>query len=159
MTDDDRKAFAGLMARLATVYRETLSDALLEAYFEALRDYELEFLEPAAARHIRESKWFPKPVELREAASQYRVEARRKALPTRLQLALEGPKLTADEIKAFLAELRARPENAEVLAEIPKKGVSELQAEVRRLDAIGATDMTPEKRAALDQFRRYQGQA
>jgi hypothetical protein len=156
MTDADRTAFVTLMAKLAAVYREALTDALLEAYWEALRDYELEYLEPAAAYVIRTSKWFPKPVELREAASQFRVEARRKALGPGLRLALGEKALTVDEVKAFLEELRARPEHAEALAEIPKKGVSELQAEARRLDAIGARDMTDEKRQALAQFRRYQ---
>lgn len=155
MTDDDRKTFAGLMARLATVYREALSDVLLEAYWEALDDYELEYLAPAVAEIIRTAKWFPKPVELRDAASHLRVEARRKALPDRLQRALEGPKLTADEVRAFLAELRTRPENAEILAEIPRKGVEALHDDARRLEALGARDMTDEKQAALEVFARY----
>jgi len=159
MTNADRKAFVALMARLAAVYREALNDALLEAYWEALTDYELEFLEPAAAYLIRTAKWFPKPSELREAASQYRVEARRKALPAGLQRALDGPRLTADEVKAFLDELRARPENAETMAEIPKKSVEALLADARRLDALGARDMTDEKREALAKFRRFTGAA
>lgn len=155
MTNTDRTAFVAVMSKLAEVYREALTEGLLEAYWDALHDYELEYLEPAAAKHIRESKWFPKPVELRELASQYRVDARRKALPDRLQKALEGPKLTADEVKAFLAELRARPEHAEALAEIPKKGVEALHDDARRLDALGGRDMTDEKREALAQFTRY----
>ena len=159
MTNEDRTAFVTLMARLAAVYREALPDALLEAYWDALRDYELEYLEPATAYVIRTSKWFPKPVELREAASQYRVEARRTALGPGLRLALTERALTADEVKAFLAELRARPECAEQLAEIPQKGVAALHDDVRRLEALGARDMTDDKRLALEQFRRFQAGA
>ena len=155
MTNADRKAFVALMARLAAVYREALNDALLEAYWDALTDYELEFLEPAAGYLIRTSKWFPKPSELREAASQYRVEARRKALGPGLRMALGEKALTVDEVRAFLEELRARPENAEALAEIPRKGLTDLHGEVRRLEALGACDMTDEKREALARFRRF----
>lgn len=144
------------MAKLSEVYGHTVTDGLIEAYWEALQDYELEYVEPAVAYVIRTSKWFPKPVEIRDAASQFRVEARRKTLPDRWQLALEGPRLTADEVRAFLEELRARPENAEALAEIPRKGVEALHLDAQRLDAIGARDMTDEKRKALEEFRRYQ---
>lgn len=156
MTNDDRSGFAALMGRLGEVYQQTLSDGLVEAYWDALNDYELEYLEPAVAYLIRTLKWFPKPVELRDAASNFRVESRRKALPDRLQHALEGPRLTEDEVKAFMAELRAQPQNAETLIEGPIKGLEALHDDVARLDALGARDMTDEKRAALAAFKRYE---
>lgn len=143
-----------MMAKLAEVYREALSDLLVEAYFEALEDYELEFIEPAIQYLIRTAKWFPKPAEIREAASQFRGEARRKALPAPPR-ALGERTLMVDEVKAFLAELRARPESAATLAEIPQKGVEALHADAERLEALGARDMTDNKRLALEQFCRY----
>ena len=160
MTNSDRGAFARALLKLGIAYDKALSEEHFEVYFEALRDYELEFIEPAIAYLIRtEPKWMPRPAAIREAASQYRVEARRKALPAGLQRALDGPRLTADEVKAFLDELRARPENAETMAEIPKKSVEALLADARRLDALGARDMTDEKREALAKFRRFTGAA
>ena len=154
MIHDDRRAFGTLMLKLADVYEKSMSEVVLEAYFEALEDYELEFIEPAIQYLIRTAKWFPKPVEIREVASQFRGEVRRKALP-QAQRALGERALTVDEVKAFLAELRARPEYAATLAEIPQKGVEALHADAERLEAIGARDMTDEKRKALEQFCRY----
>ncbi len=145
------------MTKLSEAFSETVSPLKTDVYFEALLDYEMEFLEPAAEYIIRTAKWFPKPVELREAASLFRVEARRKALPPALRHALTGPMLTEDEIKAFLTELRERPENARELAEIPRKGAEALEADLKRLEALGALDMTDEKRKALEQFSRHEG--
>lgn len=164
MTAEDGQAFAALIGRLVEVYQHPLSDVLVETYWEALQDYELEYLEPAAAEIIRISKWFPKPVELRETASRFRVEARRKALPESFRSALEDRRVTVDEAKAFLAEIRQRVE-AETgrqepqQTEIPRKGAEALSDDVRRLDALGGRDMTDEKRLALEQFRRYGGDA
>ncbi|OFX02723.1 MAG: hypothetical protein A3E78_15505 [Alphaproteobacteria bacterium RIFCSPHIGHO2_12_FULL_63_12] len=155
MTNGDREAFVTLMAKLAAVYREALDDALLESYWDALKDYELEYLEPAVAYVIRTSRWFPKPVELRETASQYRVEARHMALPESSEYALVERALTVDEVTAFLAKLRARPENAGAPVEIPRKGADALSADVERINALGGRDMTDEKRRALEQFQRY----
>jgi hypothetical protein len=156
MTDADREAFAKAMLKLGVAYDKTLTTEHFAVYFEALRDYELEYIEPAIGYLIRtEPKWMPRPAAIREAASQFRIEARRKALGPGLRLALGEKALTVDEVKAFLEELRARPENAEQLAEIPRKGLSDLHSEVRRLDAIGATEMTDEKRLALERFRRF----
>jgi hypothetical protein len=143
------------MTKLSEAFSETVSPLKTDVYFEALLDYEMEFLEPAAEYIIRTAKWFPKPVELRDAASLFRVEARRKALPPAMRYALTGPMLTEVEIKSFLDKLREQPENAERLAEIPRKGAEALEADLKRLDAIGARDMTDEKRRALGQFKRY----
>jgi hypothetical protein len=160
MTDGDRQAFAKAMMRLGIAYDKTLTAEHFAVYFEALQDYELEYIEPAIAYLIRtEPKWLPRPAAIREAASQFRIEARRKALGPGLRLALGEKALTVDEVRAFLEELRARPENAEQLAEIPRKGLTELHSEVRRLDAIGATEMTDEKREALARFKRFTEQS
>jgi hypothetical protein len=155
MTQEDRRAFGRLMLTLAEVYDKAMSDVVLEAYFEALRDYELEFLERAVRDWLRTSEWFPRPSQLREAASRVRGEARRTALPAGQQRALGEGALTAEEIKAFLAELRARVAAADP-APIPRKSLAALHEDAERLKALGACDPTADKWRALEQFRRYQ---
>jgi hypothetical protein len=51
----------------AEIYSESLSDDRAMAYIEALIDVPIEDLGLGIQRHIRTSKWFPKPAELREA--------------------------------------------------------------------------------------------
>lgn len=67
MTDDNRQPFAALMLGLGEIYGEAVSDARLEIYFAALRDLELRDIRAALDAHVRTSKWFPKPAEIREA--------------------------------------------------------------------------------------------
>lgn len=67
MTDQDRPAFATLMLGLGETYGEPVSDARMEIYFAALADLELEAIRQAANAHVRASKFFPRPAELRDA--------------------------------------------------------------------------------------------
>lgn len=67
MTTTDRAPFAELMLGLGETYGEPISDARLEIYFAALADLELADVRRAAGLLVRTTKFFPRPVELREA--------------------------------------------------------------------------------------------
>lgn len=67
MTDQDRARFAATLAVLAEAYAETVSQARAEAYFLALGDLAVEEVEAAARACLRTCRFFPRPVELREA--------------------------------------------------------------------------------------------
>lgn len=67
MTSADREQFATLMLGIGETYGEPVSDARMEIYFAALADLDLEEIRAAATAHVRTSKFFPRPAELREA--------------------------------------------------------------------------------------------
>ena len=67
MQATDRMAFAAMLGTLAEVFGEPLSDTRVEAYFRALSDLPLDAMKLAGERVIRTARWFPKPVEFREA--------------------------------------------------------------------------------------------
>lgn len=67
MTASDRVGFVELMLGLGETYGEPVSDARMEIYFKALSDMDLDDLRVSATMHVRGSKFFPRPVELREA--------------------------------------------------------------------------------------------
>jgi hypothetical protein len=66
MTDADREGFARVLALLSEAFSEEVSTTRAEAYFVALRDLELAQLQSMIERALRECKFFPRPVELRE---------------------------------------------------------------------------------------------
>ena len=66
MTEQDRGDFATLMLGLGETYGEPVSDARMEIYFSALSDIDLSTLRKAATAHVRMSKFFPRPAELRD---------------------------------------------------------------------------------------------
>lgn len=65
MEKRDRKEFARIMAILGESFGEKVSDPRVEAYWVALSDISLDSVKASASRHVKESKFFPKPVELR----------------------------------------------------------------------------------------------
>lgn len=67
MTEQDRSDFATLMLGLGETYGEPVSDARMEIYFRALCDLDLDDVRQAATAHVRMSKFFPRPAEIREA--------------------------------------------------------------------------------------------
>lgn len=67
MKGTDREDFAALMLGLGETYGEPVSDARMEIYFAALEDVPLSSIRAAATAHVRTSKFFPRPAELREA--------------------------------------------------------------------------------------------
>jgi len=69
MTPADKLHFARIIARLAVAQREKDLDALTtRAYFEGLKDREIEFVEMAAERIAFTATWFPKLAEWRREA-------------------------------------------------------------------------------------------
>lgn len=67
MTELDRKPFGEMLFALGEVFGEAVTATRMEIYFRALADLSLESIRQAANIHARTSKFFPKPVELREA--------------------------------------------------------------------------------------------
>jgi hypothetical protein len=55
-----------LMVGLGETFNEPVSDARMEIYFAALADLDIETVRAAANAHGRGSRFFPKPVEIRE---------------------------------------------------------------------------------------------
>src|SRR5262245_227305 len=59
-----RLEFAGCMARLVAAYRESLTEATIEVYYEHLVHYAPEVLEPAVREVIEDQPRFPSIAEL-----------------------------------------------------------------------------------------------
>ena len=70
MTDAERPAFGELLALLGETFNEPVSASRAAAYWLALHDVPLAELRPAVTRAIQTCRFFPKPVELREAAGE-----------------------------------------------------------------------------------------
>mgnify|MGYP001571222255 CR=1 FL=1 len=64
MTDADRAAFAVQLAMLSEVFDKELSTAASEAYFGALRRYDIEAVRLAVERAICQCQFFPRPAQL-----------------------------------------------------------------------------------------------
>lgn len=67
MTDADREGFAAVLFALGDTFDAAISDTRMEIYFRALADLPLQAVTDAAVVHMRHGKFFPRPVELREA--------------------------------------------------------------------------------------------
>lgn len=67
MNKDDKLAFAALIEQAGVVYSKKIDKLLLQAYWEALKDLDLETVKTSMAAHIALMEWFPKPSELRGA--------------------------------------------------------------------------------------------
>jgi len=67
VTAADRERFAAILGVLAETFAETLSPARAEGYFQALADLEIGEVEDAARSCMRACRYFPRPIELREA--------------------------------------------------------------------------------------------
>jgi hypothetical protein len=66
MTSKDRLSFAESLLLLGEVHQTSeISRELAATYFDALKDFDLEDVQQALRQSVRESQWFPKPVELR----------------------------------------------------------------------------------------------
>jgi hypothetical protein len=61
----DYDGFTKVLEKLALVFSKKLSDEVIAAYWEALKDQTLVTVSTLADRHIRTGKFWPKPVELR----------------------------------------------------------------------------------------------
>lgn len=67
MTDDDRPAFARGLYALGETFNEPVSELRAEAYFDALRDLPIVDVLQAMRQAIKAGRFFPRPVEIREA--------------------------------------------------------------------------------------------
>lgn len=65
MIAEDMPAFEELLSTLGTTFGKDVSQALRDAYWAALKDLSLSTIKAVAQQHVRYSKFFPKPVELR----------------------------------------------------------------------------------------------
>lgn len=66
MTEEDRIRFAEAVYALGEVFNEPISAVRVEGYFDALRDLEIDDVNRAVRRALKDCRFFPKPVELRE---------------------------------------------------------------------------------------------
>lgn len=77
---DDRKEFNQVMLALATTYDKELTTELVRLYMLALSDCDVKDIKRRALEHMKESKWFPRPAELRPSgAKQYAVDWQKRA--------------------------------------------------------------------------------
>lgn len=75
MTEMDRDAFAQAMFTLGETFNEPISDVKVEAYFDALGEFDVTQVLPAMKATLRKSKFFPRPADLIEAIEGDRDEA------------------------------------------------------------------------------------
>ena len=65
MTNEDRLGFAKLLLYAGEAFGEPVSDVRASAYFDALYDLSLDEVRAAIKHLIRESRFFPRPVDIR----------------------------------------------------------------------------------------------
>jgi len=68
MTVDDRPRLARILAVLGETFNEPVSDIRAEGYLMGLNDLSIEQVEQGARRALKESKFFPRPAEIRALA-------------------------------------------------------------------------------------------
>lgn len=61
---EERANFAKLISMTADVYGKELNDALVLIYFKALNEFSISEVNTAFNKHIREERFFPKPVDI-----------------------------------------------------------------------------------------------
>jgi len=113
---------AAALDMLAEVYEVSLTEIRVAAYIESLSDLRASALE-AGANMIRDtSKWFPKPIEWREAAERWEIkeaERRRAARENSRPLALPGPGMGPVSREKVLTDVRAIREQFKYLVNRP----------------------------------------
>ena len=107
MTPADDREFIRLMVMLTEVFGGELTPGKSDAYFRALTDYEIEYVDMAVHEYIKVGDFFPKPSHLRELAALYRGEARKREGARRPELT-SGEPLTKEEAKQFIDEVFRR---------------------------------------------------
>ena len=69
MEESEKLEFTKMMIGLGEVYQnKEFSDAMILIYWGALEDVPFEAIVEAMKKHVRTSKWFPSPAELRPEA-------------------------------------------------------------------------------------------
>lgn len=109
MTPQSVQRFIGALTKLAAVFRIEADDVLIEAYWDALRDWPIEALEAGAQAIIASARFFPRPVEWADAAEDWLKERQVNERTRRLAVAQSNePPLRAEEVKALVADLSAK---------------------------------------------------
>lgn len=109
MTEQDWPEFGLTMAKLATNYREPMTEEHVQFFFDELDGYTVEEISVAARDHMRNSRFFPTLAELLDRLNEARLMRFRQIDSTRRQLEY-GEQATKEEAAEFLAELRRRLE-------------------------------------------------
>lgn len=91
--ESDRVEFAKIMAALGATYDKEITTEMMRAYELALSDVPVGKVKRMALNHIRESKWFPRPSELRPSVD-YRERW--------AKLAIEGHRQVTDDQRAWI---------------------------------------------------------
>ena len=65
MTDADKTTFAQHLFLAGEVFNEPVSEARATAYFAVLADLEIDDVVTAITYAMRESRWFPRPADIR----------------------------------------------------------------------------------------------
>ncbi len=68
MTRSDMPRLARVLAVLGDTFNETVSDIRAEGYFMGLNDLTIEQVEAGARQALKQSKFFPRPAEIRQFA-------------------------------------------------------------------------------------------
>lgn len=76
MDSSNRKKLVDALTALAEVFDKKSTEVMINTYAAALADVPIDQITVACQRAIRECRWFPKPVELRELAGEITPEAR-----------------------------------------------------------------------------------
>jgi hypothetical protein len=89
MTEMDRERFGIALTGLAEIFNEPVSTPRMNAYFSALSDLSIDRVEAAVAQLMRTAKFFPKPIEIREALQGSTRDQAETAWRTFLKLVIE----------------------------------------------------------------------
>lgn len=66
MTKNDRKEFLKLCTLMSQAFDKPMSEALIDIYFDSLKDFDIEQIDSAVKQSIASKKFMPKVAELRE---------------------------------------------------------------------------------------------
>jgi len=134
MTEDDRGFFGEQLALLSEVFNERVSALRAAAYWEVLHDLPLLAVRTAVRQLLQNSRFFPKPVEIRTAAAQSMHET---------QVLLMAP----SEMARAITDAAATKERTDAVA-------AAADAEAARWAALSPAEQEAERQAAQDAERR-----
>ena len=104
--NSDLQRFVRVLAEVSAVFRIEPNDLLIEGYWKCLQEWPIEGLEGGALALMKESQFFPRPVEWAEAAERW-LKDRREAVHGERK-ALErsnAPPLTKADVQKLIADL------------------------------------------------------
>ncbi len=66
MQSRDQKRFIEILTTAAGLYEKDLTEMVIEVYYQTLQGYSIEDISATFTKHIKSSKYFPKPAEILE---------------------------------------------------------------------------------------------